>query len=174
MANFNNNRNNNRGGGKPFAKKAWENRGGGGERGAGRASGPITLHKATCAECGKICEVPFRPISGKPVYCKDCFLNRGEGVGAERISKGGERFSKRDFSPSRLDSRDSHFKSNAGNDVVVRQLESINAKLELLVKAMEAYSLGGKFQPKNEEKKELKETVSSVVKKTLKKKPSRK
>ncbi len=134
----------------------------------------MTLHKATCAECGKTCEVPFRPMSGKPVYCKDCFLNRGESAGVGRMSKGGERFPKRDFSSSHSDSRDSHFKSNAGNDVVVRQLESINAKLELLVKAMETYSLDGKFQPKSEEKKELKETVSSVIKKTSKKKPPRK
>lgn len=33
------------------------------------------MHKATCASCGKICEVPFRPTGSKPVYCKDCFQN---------------------------------------------------------------------------------------------------
>ncbi len=158
MANFNNNRNNNRGEGRSFGKKVWEKRGGGGERGGGRSSAPVTLHKATCADCGKTCEVPFRPISGKPVYCKDCFLNKGEGAGVERAG-GGDRFSKRDFSPSRSDSRDSHFKSGTGNDVVVKQLESINAKLELLVKAMETYSLGGKFQPKSEKKSEKKKVL---------------
>jgi len=31
------------------------------------------MHKATCAECGKTCEVPFRPNGEKPVYCSDCF-----------------------------------------------------------------------------------------------------
>lgn len=31
------------------------------------------MHKATCASCGKRCEVPFRPTGDKPVYCSDCF-----------------------------------------------------------------------------------------------------
>ncbi|MFH1063858.1 MAG: CxxC-x17-CxxC domain-containing protein [Candidatus Woesearchaeota archaeon] len=31
------------------------------------------MHKATCAECNKECEVPFKPTEGKPVYCRDCF-----------------------------------------------------------------------------------------------------
>ena len=31
------------------------------------------MHKATCANCGKTCEVPFRPTGSKPVFCKDCF-----------------------------------------------------------------------------------------------------
>lgn len=29
--------------------------------------------KAICAECGKTCEVPFRPNNTKPIYCSDCF-----------------------------------------------------------------------------------------------------
>ena len=31
------------------------------------------FHKAVCAKCGKECEVPFKPIEGKPVYCRDCY-----------------------------------------------------------------------------------------------------
>ena len=31
------------------------------------------MHKATCSECKKECEVPFKPTDGRPVYCKDCF-----------------------------------------------------------------------------------------------------
>lgn len=167
MANFNNNRDNNRGGGKSFGKKTWENKG---DRGGSRSSAPVTLHKATCADCGKICEVPFRPISGKPVYCKDCFANRGEGA-----DRGGSRFPKREFSPSfsdSRDSRDSRFKNSGSDDVVVKQLESLNVKLERLVKAVESLSFGAKVQVKDDEKKELKKVVSSVVKKTLKKKSS--
>src|SRR5579859_7155484 len=37
------------------------------------------MHKATCANCGKICEVPFRPTGSKPVFCKDCFNNNESG-----------------------------------------------------------------------------------------------
>ncbi len=28
---------------------------------------------ATCAACGKQTTVPFRPVEGRPVYCRDCF-----------------------------------------------------------------------------------------------------
>ncbi|MBI5123300.1 hypothetical protein HZA75_05580 [Candidatus Roizmanbacteria bacterium] len=31
------------------------------------------LHKATCATCGKSCEVPFKPNGSKSVLCRDCF-----------------------------------------------------------------------------------------------------
>ena len=35
--------------------------------------GPREMHKATCAECGVECEVPFKPTEGRPVYCKEHF-----------------------------------------------------------------------------------------------------
>ena len=31
------------------------------------------MHKAICADCGKECEVPFKPIEGRPIYCRDCY-----------------------------------------------------------------------------------------------------
>jgi CxxC-x17-CxxC domain-containing protein len=31
------------------------------------------MHKAVCADCGKECEVPFKPIEGRSVYCRDCY-----------------------------------------------------------------------------------------------------
>jgi CxxC-x17-CxxC domain-containing protein len=34
-----------------------------------------TLFKAKCSDCGEECEVPFKPMAGKPVYCKKCFRN---------------------------------------------------------------------------------------------------
>ena len=34
---------------------------------------PREMHKATCSDCGKECEVPFKPTQGKPVKCRDCF-----------------------------------------------------------------------------------------------------
>jgi len=34
------------------------------------------MHKATCAECKKECEVPFKPRGDRPVYCLDCFKKR--------------------------------------------------------------------------------------------------
>lgn len=48
---------------------------GGDRRGRGGDSRP-EMHRATCAECGAECEVPFRPTGGKPVYCSNCFSNK--------------------------------------------------------------------------------------------------
>ena len=31
------------------------------------------MHSATCATCGKDCQVPFEPRDGRPVYCSDCY-----------------------------------------------------------------------------------------------------
>lgn len=45
-------------------------------RGFKRNFGQREMHKATCAECGKECEVPFKPVQDRPVYCKDCFMKR--------------------------------------------------------------------------------------------------
>ncbi len=35
--------------------------------------GPREMFKAVCSDCGKECEVPFKPTEGRPVYCRDCF-----------------------------------------------------------------------------------------------------
>jgi CxxC-x17-CxxC domain-containing protein len=50
---------------------------GGGAGGGGyRERGPREMFEATCSSCGKTANVPFRPTSGKPVYCDDCFSSR--------------------------------------------------------------------------------------------------
>jgi CxxC-x17-CxxC domain-containing protein len=47
--------------------------GGGGGGYVERERGPREMFSATCSNCGKEALVPFRPTSGKPVYCSDCF-----------------------------------------------------------------------------------------------------
>ena len=37
---------------------------------------PQMMHKAICSDCGKECEVPFKPNGSKPVFCRDCFQNK--------------------------------------------------------------------------------------------------
>ena len=49
---------------------------GGGSGGGGYSRGPREMFTATCSNCGKEAQVPFRPTSGKPVYCSDCFALR--------------------------------------------------------------------------------------------------
>ncbi len=72
------------------ARKAERNAGGGGYSsygssggyggGAGR-SGPRQMYSATCSSCGQEAQVPFQPSNDKPVYCSDCFQQRGAGRG---------------------------------------------------------------------------------------------
>lgn len=56
--------------------------GGGGDMAGGYSSGgyrerrPREMFEAVCSNCGKTAMVPFRPTSGKPVYCDDCFSRR--------------------------------------------------------------------------------------------------
>src|SRR5438105_4341057 len=54
------------------------------ERGSGGYSsygsaGPREMFSATCSSCGKEAQVPFQPRGDKPVYCSDCFQQRGGG-----------------------------------------------------------------------------------------------
>jgi CxxC-x17-CxxC domain-containing protein len=42
------------------------------------------MYEAVCSDCGKRCEVPFRPTGDKPVYCSQCFTSHG---GAERSER---------------------------------------------------------------------------------------
>lgn len=66
MANFNRG---NRSGGGGFERRGFNNR---------DRRGPAEMHRAVCDKCRKDCEVPFRPTSGKPIFCSNCFEgNRG-------------------------------------------------------------------------------------------------
>ena len=122
-------------GGKPsFAKKSW------GESRSDDA--PSERFKATCSKCGDTCEVPFRPTSGKPVFCRNCFVRTGETA----AGRAGDRFPRREI-PSR-DSRSPLRQAASSNtDVeVLKQLEMLNAKLERLIQGVEALAASSKKQ----------------------------
>ena len=42
------------------------------------------LYEAVCADCHKVCEVPFQPSEDRAVYCKECFARRKSGAPAAR------------------------------------------------------------------------------------------
>ncbi|OGE86308.1 MAG: hypothetical protein A3J48_04170 [Candidatus Doudnabacteria bacterium RIFCSPHIGHO2_02_FULL_46_11] len=46
---------------------------GGGRRFGGGGDFRREMHPAVCSNCGKNCEVPFRPTGEKPVFCNECF-----------------------------------------------------------------------------------------------------
>lgn len=77
--------------------------------------GDRQMFKAVCSNCGKDCQVPFRPTGDKPVYCSDCF------------EKFGGRSEKRSFDKPRRDDR------NQSDGQYKIQLESINAKLDKIL-----------------------------------------
>ena len=70
---------------------------------------PGKMYSAVCADCGKECEVPFRPHLDRPVYCEGCWAKRegkreggtrgasrkAEGEGKETIEREGKKRSDR-------------------------------------------------------------------------------
>jgi len=38
-----------------------------------------TYTRVICADCGKECEVPFKPSGDRPVYCSECFSKHRKG-----------------------------------------------------------------------------------------------
>ncbi len=150
-------------GGKPsFQKKSWGND-------SDRA--PM-MHKATCAECSKTCEVPFRPTSGKPVFCNDCFNGQRD----SNDSRGGrpsfnDRGPKRDFGgdrPSfRSDDRPSFKPAPAADNK--RELAEISTKLDRLITVMEKMA-GGATAPKEKAVEKAAEAPKAAAKKVEAKK----
>ena len=107
-----------------FPKKNW-----GGDR-------DRQMFQATCSECGKPCEVPFKPSGDKPVFCNDCF-NKKRDASDTRTSRPdfNDRGPKRDFSASR-DPR-APYKPVQDNNNISKQLSDISSKLDRLISAME-------------------------------------
>lgn len=69
------------------------------------ARGGVEMYKATCSNCAKSCEVPFRPNGEKPVFCRDCFAsNRSDGRFTEERAP---RTFERKFDAPRVDSASS-------------------------------------------------------------------
>lgn len=124
------------GGGRDFGGRPsfGGDRGGfrGGDRGFGGNRPPVQMHEATCAECNKKCEVPFRPSGEKPVYCNDCFgSNRGD-----RNDAPTKRFEKRDFAPAATFSKPQEKDSRI--DDLKKQLEIVNTKMDAIIARLDA------------------------------------
>jgi CxxC-x17-CxxC domain-containing protein len=87
------------------------------------------MHKATCSDCGKTCEVPFKPTGEKPVFCSDCFSSKREGGRDEgRPSRDSRDFGSRPA--PRSDYKPASTYTAPANDDSKRLLSEIAAKLE--------------------------------------------
>lgn len=67
------------------------------------------MHPATCDKCQMSCEVPFRPTSGKPVYCNNC------------------------FDRNRNSDRPSNFENRSQPNPLKAQVEELNMKLDKII-----------------------------------------
>lgn len=139
-----NNRFGDKRGGGGFNKGGFRPSFGGGGKSFGGGRPPLEMFSATCASCGKTCEVPFKPNGKKPVYCKECFAANGgpeprEG-GNDRGGDRNERFApRRDFDRPRPAFRpDVRPEGGAGLGELKRTMEAMNSKLDKLVSLMSA------------------------------------
>jgi CxxC-x17-CxxC domain-containing protein len=85
-----------------------------GDFGRPRRNSRLEMTSVVCAKCGKSCEVPFKPSSDKPVYCRICFSSDGP-------SGPGNRFNNRSESKSGPSSED---------------IDKINRKLDKIMRAL--------------------------------------
>lgn len=107
----------------------------------GSNRGDRQMFKVVCSNCGKDCEVPFRPTGNKPVYCSDCF------------EKMGNKDDRKPFDRSRRAGR------NHSNDKYKSQFESVNAKLDKILNLLQSKDVAVTSAP-------LETAVSKSVKET--------
>lgn len=107
--------------------------------GGGRSGGAPMMHKAVCFECGKECEVPFRPTGGKPVFCSNCFENKNQSEGrSDNHIFPKPRFSDSKFSDNKFGDRkfsDNKF-SEEKKPITNAKLEEIIMKLDKIVRLL--------------------------------------
>jgi CxxC-x17-CxxC domain-containing protein len=132
------------------------------------------MFSATCAECGKSCEVPFRPTGDKPVYCSYCFSKHKEdGSDHPRRNDGGN--DRRDERPrgatNSFASRPSFDRAprpqvdNSAITDLKKQIETINNKLDKVMEILKKEN-SNEFKKSSENKVDVK-ALSSVVKKAV-------
>lgn len=116
------------------SRSGRDNRGGGRGFGGGRGRDfsrgddrPREMFKTVCSNCGKECEVPFKPTTGKPVYCSDCFEKMG---GRDRGTDTG-----RSDRPERRDrpNFERNDRSQSSSVDNTKQLNELNAKLDKII-----------------------------------------
>jgi len=160
------------GGGRDRKGGFESDRGGRKSFGGGRGGSRPEMHSAVCDDCGKRCEVPFRPTGDKPIFCSDCFRNKDNSKGSrERGRDSGSRFRGK-----------SSYKDNKREAVpnYKDQFEMLNAKLDKIISVLipsEVKELNGLVETtevKKTEKKAKKEVNSKALKKAINKTSTKK
>lgn len=121
--------------------------------------GNRTMYDAVCSNCGRDCQVPFRPTAGKPVLCSDCFSKNRPGGGG-----GG----------SGRDRRPDDRRGGGGDRPRVdleKQFELLNTKLNLILQALDHPSVK---KPEDQSETKKSSVKKGAVKKTAKKAATKK
>ena len=129
-----------------------------------RDSGRRTMHQAVCDECGKDCEVPFRPSGDRPIYCSSCFENKGGRSDNSRRS--GSDYSRRKSFDNRGARDDSRRSGNDNN----KQFDIINAKLDRILEKLSPVALKKSVSKKDLAKKKKGKKPKKEIKKAKAKK----
>ncbi len=95
------------------------------------------MFSATCAECNKPCEVPFRPNGEKPVYCNYCF-------GKNKASAGYSSTPSHSTPASRPSFDGGPKADNSQIADLKKQLNTINTKLDTLIEKLSGTSSSSK------------------------------
>ena len=102
-------------------------------------SGSETFQKfdAICSNCGKKCQVPFRPDGEKPVYCKDCFdMPRKAMTGKKKFSASAA--APRFTNPTSFGPLASAASAVGGKSIadLTRQIAAMNTKIDTMLKIL--------------------------------------
>jgi CxxC-x17-CxxC domain-containing protein len=120
-----------------------------------------SMHKTTCNNCGKDCEVPFKPTSGKPIYCSSCFEKNQDG-GQKKY--GNERGDRR-FKSGDTRKRSFEYDKEKDTDQLKKEIGLLNKKLDKILEILTPDPSVKTYQEKLEE-----ETEEPKIKKKTKKK----
>ena len=156
------------------------------------------MYEAICSECGKRCEVPFKPTGDKPVYCSECFESHGGNQRQERGGRDRSRFQEKRMFDAVCDKCGKRFelpfkptgekpvycnecfdKGGSSNekraDQYKEQFDMLNAKLDMIIKTLSS-STKEEIETKSEIKSESKPKSKPKKKlvKVIKKKKAKK
>lgn len=136
--------------------------------GFGGGSDRSDLYKAVCAECGKDCQVPFRPTGTRPVYCSECFeaQNGGSDRGPRRESQNSFRGGRQQMF-DRRPSFDSYEPKQRQSQVSEEHLRAINIKLDRILDLLSKRSVSDDTTEVVEKKVAKTKAIKKLIKKNL-------
>ena len=135
-----------------------------------RDEGPREMFPAKCSECGRACEVPFRPNGEKPVFCNDCFNAQKESMSGNFAPK--PRFERndrpqRDFGPTARPVVDE--RNNRRIDELKAQVAGLSAQMKevlAIIGNKPAVATAPVVEAKKAASVEIKKETTPVAKKT--------